>query len=76
MGLIDGQPRSATVTASKNTRLSKITKDQFDSLFEHNPKALMPIMKVMVKRMRETLHLVKGLRKQNTKTVIIPADSL
>ncbi|MEC7640805.1 MAG: cyclic nucleotide-binding domain-containing protein [Nitrospinota bacterium] len=76
MGLIDGRPRSATVTATKNTRVSKITKEQFQSLSEKNPKALMPVMKVMVKRMRETLNLVKDLRKQSTGNLIFPAGSV
>ena len=82
MGLIDGRPRSATVTALKNTRVSKITKEQFELLFENNPKALMPILKIMTKRMRDVLNLVKDLRRQNensrfqTQEALFPTETV
>ena len=55
MGLIDGMPRSATVRAKSEVCVSVITREQFHSLSKKNPNALMPIMKVLAKRLRNSL---------------------
>ncbi|MBT5552096.1 MAG: cyclic nucleotide-binding domain-containing protein [Nitrospina sp.] len=61
LGLIDGLPRSATVRALESCRIRKISQQTFSSLAKHNPKALMPILKVLVYRLRHTLRLVDKL---------------
>ena len=61
MGLIDGFPRSATVVALEDCTISIMTQEAFNSLAQHNPEALMPILKVLAKRLRATLTLVEGL---------------
>ncbi len=63
MGLIDGFPRSATVVALKDCTISIMTQEAFNSLAQHNPQALMPILKVLAKRLRATLTLVEDLQK-------------
>lgn len=55
MGLIDGQHRSATARALENSVLHIITRNNFDTLVQKNPKALLPILKVLTSRLRETL---------------------
>ncbi|QPJ60976.1 MAG: cyclic nucleotide-binding domain-containing protein [Candidatus Nitronauta litoralis] len=55
MGILDGLPRSATVTALEDSQVTVVTKDDFDSLSRRNPNALMPILKVMSMRLRRTL---------------------
>jgi CRP/FNR family transcriptional regulator, cyclic AMP receptor protein len=62
MGLIDGFPRSATVVALEDCTISIMTQEAFNSLAQHNPEALMPILKVLAKRLRATLTLVEGLQ--------------
>ena len=62
MGLIDGFPRSATVVALEDCTISIMTQEAFNSLAQHNPEALMPILKVLAKRLRSTLTLVEGLQ--------------
>ena len=62
MGLIDGFPRSATVVALEDCTISIMTQAAFNSLAEHNPQALMPILKVLAKRLRATLSLVEDLQ--------------
>ena len=52
LGLIDGLPRSATVKALEYCRLRKLTQDTFGSLARNNPQALMPILKILVNRLR------------------------
>ena len=63
MGLIDGLPRSATVTALEDCVVCVFTKETFNNLADHNPEALIPIFKVLVRRLRSTLELVGTLKK-------------
>ena len=62
MGLIDGFPRSATVVALEDCTISIMTQEAFNSLAQNNPEALMPILKVLAKRLRSTLTLVEDLQ--------------
>lgn len=62
MGLIDGLPRSATVTALEDCTISVLSQDVFNSLAQHNPQALMPILKVLAARLRATLELVDNIQ--------------
>ena len=63
MGLIDGLPRSATVTALEDSVMSVCSKETFNNLADHNPESLIPIFKVLVRRLRSTLSLVGALQK-------------
>lgn len=66
MGLIDGLPRSATVTAFEDCVISILSQEVFNNLAYHNPESLMPILKVLARRLRATLALVENLQ-QNKK---------
>lgn len=55
MGLIDGRPRSATVTALEDGKVNVISKESFETLAQKSPQALMPLLKVLSNRLRETL---------------------
>lgn len=65
MGLIDGNPRSATVTAISDVKVNAITREQFETLSRTNPNALMPILKVLSKRLRDTLKMVMDITKKD-----------
>jgi hypothetical protein len=52
MGLVEDQPRSATVTASEDVQLAVLSRDSFNDLFEKNPKLLLPIIKALFERLR------------------------
>ena len=58
LGMIDGLPRSATVTALENCTVKVLTRESFNSLTKDNPKAVMPIFKVLASRLRSTLKQV------------------
>ena len=58
MGLIDGQPRSATATAVSESKIKEITQEQFKVLSKKNPQAMMPILKVLTRRLRKILKTV------------------
>lgn len=69
MGLIDGLPRSCSVIAMEPCSITKLTKEAFDSLADHNPQALMPILQILVKRLRTTLKLVEDLEAKDQSAV-------
>jgi cAMP-binding proteins - catabolite gene activator and regulatory subunit of cAMP-dependent protein kinases len=52
MGLIDDQPRSATVTALEDVQLAVLNRDNFNQLFEKDPKVILPIIKALFERLR------------------------
>ena len=59
MGIIDDQPRSATVIALEKSTVSLITQECFHSLEKTNPQALMPLLRVLSARIRSTYKLSK-----------------
>ena len=52
MGLIEDRLRSATVTAIDDVRLTVISREGFNELFDKNPKVLLPIIKSLFERLR------------------------
>ncbi len=62
MGLIDGLPRSCSVVALEDSSITVLTQEAFNSLADHKPQALMPILKVLAARLRSTLKIVEDLQ--------------
>ncbi len=60
MGLIDGLPRSATARAREDSLVYVLTPRTFESLVQANPEALLPIMKILTNRLRETIGFLKA----------------
>ena len=52
MALIDGQPRSATVVATRDSHLAKLSKDAFERLSSRHPELLAVIARELVTRLR------------------------
>lgn len=65
MSLIDSLPRSASVRALEDCTISVMTQDVFNSLSKRNPEALMPILKVLVGRLRKSLQIVEDIQGKN-----------
>lgn len=59
MGLIDGLPRSATARAREDSVVYTLTPETFDSLTHRNPESLVPIMKILTSRLRETMNCLR-----------------
>ena len=55
MGLLTGAPRAATVTALGPGELSMFNSNEFDTLLDKKPQFLRPILRVMAKRLSESL---------------------
>ena len=62
MSLIDSLPRSATVLALEDCKISVMTQETFNHLAQHNPQSLMPMLRVLAKRLRSTLAFVENLQ--------------
>lgn len=76
MGLIDQLPRSATVKALEDSCISVMTPDNFNSLARRNPKALMPILKVLAKRLRNTLKIIEDVDEQKPQNHTVVAGNI
>ncbi len=76
LGLIDGFPRSASVKALETCRVSILTQQAFNSLARNNPQALMPVLKIMANRLRQTLVILDELESKKSTTKSIPVGSL
>ncbi len=69
LGLIDGLPRTATVTAIEDCTVSILTQEAFNSLARRNPQSLIPILKILAKRLRSALNVVESLNKKQPNTI-------
>lgn len=54
IGMIDGGPRSATVTALENSKVTMVTRDDLNIMARKNPSAWFPIVKAMSARLRRS----------------------
>jgi NTE family protein/lysophospholipid hydrolase len=52
MALLDGKPRSATVVATRDSHLARLSKDAFERLFSRRPDLLVVIARELVARLR------------------------
>jgi len=75
MGLIDGLPRSATARALEDSVVYVLTPQTFDTMVQENPEALLPILKILISRLRETMKHLKLGYKFSAKTDALPFDS-
>ena len=55
MAILDPEPRSASATALRDTRVLKIEKESFDSVMEDNPRIANAVIKVLCQRLRSTI---------------------
>ena len=69
LGLIDGLPRTATVTAIENCTVSVLTQEAFNLLARRNPQSLIPILKILAKRLRSALKVVESLNKRQSNPI-------
>ncbi|MEC7640866.1 MAG: cyclic nucleotide-binding domain-containing protein [Nitrospinota bacterium] len=67
LGLIDGLPRTATVTALEDCSISVLSPEVFNALSKRNPQALIPFLKILTKRLRDALRIVNELESQANK---------
>ena len=52
MSLVDEKPRSASIVALEDTEVRVITRERFESMLEHNPHAVIPLLKQVFQRVR------------------------
>ena len=59
MGVLNGDPRSATVTAEEDIETLELTAPQLKKIFQEDPDILLAIMRVVNERIRTTDDLVE-----------------
>ena len=59
LALLDEQPRSATIEATRPTEVVVMRKDEFHRLIQHHPDIALSLLRVMTKRLRDTDQLVQ-----------------
>jgi CRP/FNR family transcriptional regulator, cyclic AMP receptor protein len=59
LALLDEQPRSATIEATRPTEVLVMRKDEFHRLIHHHPDIALSLLRVMTKRLRDTDQLVQ-----------------
>jgi CRP/FNR family cyclic AMP-dependent transcriptional regulator len=69
MGLLDGKTDSATIIAMEPCKMLLVTKNLFDEFFLQNNKALLGIIALLCKRLRESwvFHNIIGLKDAESK---------
>ena len=67
LGLIDGLPRMTTVTALEDSSISVLTPEAFNTLSKRNPQALIPLLGILVKRLRTALKILDDLENEANK---------
>ena len=75
MGLIDGLPRSATARALEDSVVYVLTPQTFDTMVQENPEALLPILKILISRLRETMKYLKLGYKFSAQTDVTPLSN-
>jgi CRP/FNR family cyclic AMP-dependent transcriptional regulator len=55
MAILDASPRSATVTALKDTNLLKISREDFQEIMSEKPEIALGIIKVLSHRLRNAI---------------------
>lgn len=61
MSLLDGEPRSATITTLEPSEALTISRDHFLSIIEKSPKILLKVAAMLSKRLRKTNDLIHSL---------------
>jgi NTE family protein len=70
LGLLSGEPRSATVVALRDTELVRLSKDTFDLLIEEHPKTLRFITDLLVRRLQRPPRLRPSVEAPKTVALI------
>ena len=60
MSLVDDKPRSATVIALEDTEVRVITREDFESMLEKNPRGVIPLLKQVFNRVRYLNQMVSA----------------
>jgi CRP-like cAMP-binding protein len=56
MAVLTGAPRSATVRAARDSQVLRLSKRAFERLLERSPTTATHIARILVNRLRQTLH--------------------
>lgn len=72
MAVLTGAPRSATVRAARDSQVLRLSKRAFEQLLERSPTTAVHIARILVNRLRQTLHSSAAPRPPAT-IALVPA---
>src|ERR1044072_3015580 len=61
LAMIDARPRSASVTAARDSELRFISRTSFETVVEKNPEVYRPIIHLLARRLRDTNNVVAAM---------------
>lgn len=74
LGLITGQPRSATVYAVRDSLVARIGAPAFERLLRERPEAAIPIMRILAARLRRLAVVSERAAAQERTVAVFPLD--
>ena len=60
-GLVDSLPRTATSIAKTDVYVATVTKENYAELLKDKPQALIPILRIVIDRLRGTMKFVEDI---------------
>tara|TARA_Y100000590_G_scaffold93807_1_gene106305 strand:+ start:6046 stop:6417 length:372 start_codon:yes stop_codon:yes gene_type:complete len=60
-GLVDSLPRTATCIAKTDVYVATVTKENYAELLKDKPQALIPILRIVIDRLRGTMKFVEDI---------------
>ena len=60
IGLVDQRPRTATCIAKTGCALGVLMRENYTNLMKHQPKAVLPILRLVAYRMRNLMEFLEG----------------
>ena len=76
MGIIANQPRSATVVAIRDCDLMKLSQAKFDQLLKHQPDLMAGLNRLLVHRLRQSMHGSGNLLEPKTVALLAHSDDI
>ena len=72
MSMVDDKPRSATVTATEETTVREIHRDEFFKSLKTDPDVALNVLKILFERLREANVTISQLQKEGVKLTQTP----
>lgn len=74
MGILSNQPRSASVVAIRDCDLMRLSQAKFNQLLKHQPKMMASLNRILVHRLRQSMHGSHNLLEPKT-VALLPCNA-
>ena len=76
MGLLSGEPRSASVYAIRDTELVRLSQAGFERVVEQHPRLMMGVTRLLVTRLQRSIHATRAPNSVATIAIVPSAGGL